>query len=169
MTDITLPTLTQWAEQHITALLKASDKNVDSVYDMTFARDCKITVNGQAMTGAQFKDRIRREKGAETGAQVAFMGAVEVPDGRNDPYGAGNVGLFMHATIDQPFMTLGEPDFNTIRASYNMRIVEDPTLPQPEGRSRNIDWDPRRIVAITDVSMERSSLTLQRGYHRSEL
>lgn len=78
--------LTQWAEQHLTALYKATDKaSLDAAYDAFLSTDAKITVNGKHLSGEAYKKQLLASKVIETGAQVAYSGAVEVPEDAGRP------------------------------------------------------------------------------------
>ena len=85
--NIVLPTLTAWAEQHIVALFQATDEaTFDEAFSAFFTKNAKITVNGQHVSLADYKKSIWQAKFLEAGAQVAFTGAVQVPSDADKPF-----------------------------------------------------------------------------------
>ncbi|KAJ3559683.1 hypothetical protein NM688_g197 [Phlebia brevispora] len=153
--NIVLPTLSKWAEQHLTNLFQATDeKSFDQAYSNFFTHNPKIVVNGQHLTSDQYKKQLWSGKGLESGAQVIFTGAVEVPIDANKPFDAGNVGLFLNATVDEKFLVLGAPESYTVTASYNLTIIQDPSLKHPTGPIRT-PFDGRRVSSISKVSVDK--------------
>ena len=85
-TDIVLPTLSRWAEQHITALFQATNEDdFNSAYDAFFTKNPHIVVNGKHISTSDYRKQLLQGKFAESGAQVAFTGAVEVPTDSSKP------------------------------------------------------------------------------------
>lgn len=87
MSAIVLPpstlTLTQWAQQHLTELYQATDEaTLDAAYAAFLAPDASITVNGTRLSGDAYKAQLLLPS---RGAQVAYSGAVEVPDDAGRP------------------------------------------------------------------------------------
>ncbi|KAF7795749.1 hypothetical protein EIP86_006916 [Pleurotus ostreatoroseus] len=153
---IVLPTLSNWAEQHITALFKTTDEQTfDELFDNTFLKDAKIIVNGHHLSREQYRKQLLSAKGLEEGAQVAYTGAVEVPDNADQPDDSGNVGLFLQATIDEKFLVLGAPESFTVTASYNLTIVQDPSAPKPPKGTVGGDYDSRRISVLSKVTVDK--------------
>ena len=84
--NIVFPTLSKWAEERITALFTTTDEeSFNGLYNATFAKDAKITVNGKHLSGEAYKKQLLASKVIETGAQVAYSGAVEVPEDAGRP------------------------------------------------------------------------------------
>ena len=139
---VVLP-LSNWAESHITELFTADEKSFEEAFDGFLTENASITVNGEHISRAQYKKHLQQEKALETGAQVAFTGVVEVPKDPKNPVlvcsssqgclsaavlmlkfcKAGNVGLFLKATVDEKFLVLGAPETSTVTASYNITSV----------------------------------------------
>lgn len=78
--NIVLPTLTNWAETHLTNIFTATaQSDFDAAFDAFISQNVHITLNGKALTRAQYKAQLQAGKFEESGAQVLFLGAVEVP------------------------------------------------------------------------------------------
>lgn len=77
--NIVLPSLSSWAQSHITALFQATTpEDFDSAFDAFLAAHVEsITVNGETLTKEQYKQRLQRAKAFEQGAEVTFLGTVE--------------------------------------------------------------------------------------------
>ena len=85
--NIVLPTLTAWAEQHITTLFTTTNQDdFNAAFDAFFTKDAQITVNSQSVSLADYKTAIWQAKFLESGAQVAFSGAVQVPFNADKPF-----------------------------------------------------------------------------------
>lgn len=73
--------LTQWAEQRLTALYKATDRaSLDAAYAAFLAEDATITVNGKHLSAKAYKKQL-----LDRAVQVAYSGAVEVPEDAGSP------------------------------------------------------------------------------------
>lgn len=84
--NIVLPPLSKWAQQHLTTIYQAvKSEDVNSAFDAFISQDVKITLNGKSITRDQYKQSIKGEKFAEASAQVNFVGTVEVPDDEDQP------------------------------------------------------------------------------------
>lgn len=82
--NIVLPSLTQWTENHITAILQATSQSaLTNALDAFLAKNAVITVNGANISRADFAKQIQSEKFDEAQAIVTFIGAVEVPANPN--------------------------------------------------------------------------------------
>lgn len=78
--NIVLPSLTNWAQQHLTRVFQTTAAaDLDAAFDAFLAKDCVITVNGQKTTRDQYKQQLQGEKFAEASASVKYLGAVEKP------------------------------------------------------------------------------------------
>ena len=84
-TAIVLPTLTQWAEDHITAINKATnDKDLSHALDF-LSKNATIVVNGVHISRVEFEKQLQGEKFEEIDATISFLGAVQVPADKDKP------------------------------------------------------------------------------------
>lgn len=84
--NIVLPNLTNWTEEHFQALIQTtSSDEFDAAFDALFAKDVNITVNGVPFTREQYKQQFQGGASANFSATVNFSGAVEVPADANEP------------------------------------------------------------------------------------
>ncbi|KAF9560335.1 hypothetical protein CPC08DRAFT_477156 [Agrocybe pediades] len=118
---IVLPTLTNWAKNHITAIFTATNAtDFDSAMNAFLSDKAVITVNGVQTSRADFISQTQGEKFDEIGATVNFAGAVEVPSDPNQPINAGSVGLFFNAVITEGIRVLGAPISHQQTVSLNI-------------------------------------------------
>ena len=84
-TAIVLPTLTQWAQGHITAINKATnDKDLSRPLDDFLSKNATIVVN---IFRAEYEKQLQGEKFQEiSGATVSFLGAVQVLADKDKPF-----------------------------------------------------------------------------------
>ena len=83
-TAIVLPTLTQWAQGHITAINKATnDKDLSRPLDDFLSKNATIVVN---ISRAEYEKQLQGEKFQEIGATVSFLGAVQVLADKDKPF-----------------------------------------------------------------------------------
>ena len=81
---IVLPGLTDWTEQHVTAIYTATtDSDFESAFDAFLSQDVTITSNGQSLTRDQYKQKLLAQKKGEISGAVSFTGAVQA-NGSND-------------------------------------------------------------------------------------
>lgn len=100
---IAIPSLSQWAEQRLTALYKATDEaSLEAAYNAFLAADAQITVNGKHLSGDAYKKQLLASKVLETGAQVVYSGAVEVPE---NTHRQTQVRASLHCTVDGEVLT----------------------------------------------------------------
>jgi len=86
-TAIVLPTLTQWTENHITAIINATNQqDLTSAVDAFLSKDATIVVNGVQISHAEFEKQLQLEKFDEAGATTSFVGAVQVPADKDKPF-----------------------------------------------------------------------------------
>ena len=101
-TAIVLPTLTQWTENHITAIINATNqKDLTSAVDAFLSKDATIVINGIQISHAEFEKQLQLEKFDEAGATTAFVGAVQVPADKDKPFDVSsdnNVSLLKSTT-----------------------------------------------------------------------
>jgi len=82
--NIVLPSLSQWTQDHITALIKAtSQSDLTHALDNFLSQDAVITVNGEKLSRDDFAKQIQSETFSETNATVTFLGTVEVPTNKD--------------------------------------------------------------------------------------
>ena len=85
--NIVLPTLSAWAQQHLTALFQATDKDsFNDAFAAFFTKHPSLTVNGRSVSVADYKRQLLLGKTFETDAQVAFTGTVQVPSDADSPF-----------------------------------------------------------------------------------
>ena len=79
-----LPTLSLWAQSHITALFKATTtQEFDDAFDAFLAHHVdSIVVNGEKLTKDQYKNRLQAARALEQSAEVKYLGTVEVQDAK---------------------------------------------------------------------------------------
>jgi hypothetical protein len=83
--DIVLPSLTSWAESHITAIFQATDQaSFTEAFNAFIAGSPgTIELNGQKLTKEQYMQQLWKDKFLEAGAEVQFLGAVSSPEHSN--------------------------------------------------------------------------------------
>ena len=81
-----IPTLSSWAENHITTLFTAkTTKEFDDAFDAFMAHHVdSIVVNGQKLTRAQYKNSLVAIRAPEVSAEVKYLGVVEVTDEKEE-------------------------------------------------------------------------------------
>ncbi|KAF7306231.1 hypothetical protein MIND_00413700 [Mycena indigotica] len=126
--NIVLPGLQAWAEQHLSAILKATTADdFDTAFESFVAKHATIAVNGKSVSREEYKKQLQGEGFNEAGAEVSFSGAVEVDTGLS----AGVVGLFYTATIVQNDLVQSAPAETRVQSSINLVIEEDKSLTKP--------------------------------------
>lgn len=98
--NIVLPSLTKWTQQHLSAIIQATSKSsFAEAFDNFFARECNITVNGVHLSRDQYRQQLELESvSANSGAafsDLKFDGAVEVPSNKN---ASVEVAVYSHVT-----------------------------------------------------------------------
>lgn len=151
--NIVLLPLTTWAEQQLTALFQATDQTAfDAAFDaFVAAQPTSLVVNGEPLSRDAYKAQIWKDKFLEAGAQVRFLGVNSVPSNPQQPVTAGEVGVFLQATIDEQLLLLGAPETRSVFLSLNLVVIQDPTLKPPTGPIHGF-FDGRRVSALTAVS-----------------
>ncbi|KIM41970.1 hypothetical protein M413DRAFT_71471 [Hebeloma cylindrosporum] len=120
-TAILAPTLTQWTENHVTAIIQATnEQDLTSAIDAFLAKDATIVINGAKLSRAEFQKQLQTEKFDEAGATISFVGAVQVPADKDKPFDAGSVGLFYNALIVEAIRIRDAPVTSEITASLNV-------------------------------------------------
>lgn len=78
-------TLTSWAEDRLTTLLKASTQpDFDHAFDAFFAHDASFTVNGAPLSRAEYAQRMFAGQDRDHEVTVVFPGALEIPSDVNN-------------------------------------------------------------------------------------
>ena len=85
-TNIVLPSLSKWTEEHISAIYTStSQPDTSNALDNFLSKDAVITVNGEKISRVDLTKGLQTEKFLEAGAIVTFNNIVEVPDDKDDP------------------------------------------------------------------------------------
>ncbi|CAK5270961.1 unnamed protein product [Mycena citricolor] len=128
-TAIVLPPLKQWAQQHLSSILKATtDVSFNEAFDAFISKNASISLNGKSVSREAYKAQLQAEQFDEAGADVQFGGAVDVPSSTIE---SGVVGLFYTATIAENLRIRDAPIENVITSSLNLVIEEDKSLTPP--------------------------------------
>ncbi|KAF9476911.1 hypothetical protein BDN70DRAFT_881837 [Pholiota conissans] len=154
-TAVLLPKLTDWVQNHITAIIEA--KTTHDLHDAVnrfLNQHAMITVNGAHISRAEFVKQLKAENFAEEKATITFNDSIEVPDSREgESITAGTVGVFYTAIITSAHLIHGIPTSKQVIASLNVVVAPDPSVhkpPMPNGY-----YDPRRVTSLNEVRVER--------------
>ncbi|THU95987.1 hypothetical protein K435DRAFT_778771 [Dendrothele bispora CBS 962.96] len=158
-TAIVLPQLGSWAQNHIRAIVQATNEaDFDGAFDAFVAKDAEITFNGKKISRDEYKTRLQTEAFRETGAQVVFNGTVQVPG--TDASGVqssfiGEAGLFYTAIIGEALLVLGAPQQRQVTSSINIFVQDDSSLKPPTlpGGIHGF-FDPRRAFKVNQVFLD---------------
>jgi len=155
---IVLPTLSVWAEGHLSAVLQATtEAEFDSAFDGFLSKHASITLNGQHLSRDQYKQQLLEESAVnKRSGSVKFDSVVEVSTDLEQPVKAGVVGAFYTATIDLNEIVFGAPAQTQSNSSINIIIEQDKTLPQPPVSSIRGFFDGRRVVNLSQVFVNRA-------------
>ncbi|RPD76785.1 hypothetical protein L226DRAFT_521524 [Lentinus tigrinus ALCF2SS1-7] len=151
--NIVLPNLPNWVQQHITTLYSAKTPEAfSSAFDAFISQDVSIKVNGKPMSRAQYKQMVQGEITGDVGAEVTFNGVVSVPADDKDlrAIGTGTVGAFFSAEVFGKFFVFGAPQANTVSSSINVVVIQDPSLHHHQV-GRGGAFDGRRVSELTEV------------------
>ena len=86
-TSIVLPTLTQWVENHITAITQAKTQaDLQDAVDAFLSKNATIVINGTQITQAQYVAQIAGEHFDEQSATVTFTASVAAPATAGDNF-----------------------------------------------------------------------------------
>ncbi|KAI0094221.1 hypothetical protein BDY19DRAFT_1052113 [Irpex rosettiformis] len=137
--------LSNWAQDHITALFTAkTTKEFDDAFDAFLAHFVdSIVVNGQKLTRDQYKASLVNIRAPEFSAEVKYLGVVEAKDEKQGEK-AGEVGLFARVGITEKLIVLGQRATETVTISFNLKIIQDTHQPVKS-------FDPRRVSSLTSV------------------
>ncbi|KAJ7243092.1 hypothetical protein C8J57DRAFT_1367236 [Mycena rebaudengoi] len=155
-TNIVLPPLKSWAEQHLSVIIKATTQDeFNAAFDNFLSHRATITVNGKEMSRDAYKKLFQGEGFDEASASVTFSGAVEVPNPTNTIQG-GFVGLFYTAIISQKIVIRDVPVETEVTSSLNLVIEEDKSLQPPHVGPHGIHgfFDGRRVFALNQVVLD---------------
>jgi len=156
--SIVLPTLTAWAEGHLSSILEATTSTeFDDAFDAFLSKHVSITVNGQQLSRDQYKQQLLGESAVnKQSTSIKFDGAVEVPTDQEQPVKAGLVGLFYVATTDLKERVFGAPAQTQVTSSLNVIIKQDTTLPQPPISPIIGFFDGRRVATLNQVFIDKA-------------
>ncbi|CCL99075.1 uncharacterized protein FIBRA_01087 [Fibroporia radiculosa] len=119
-------TLTEWAENNISAIYKATTQNAfNSAFNAFVADDAHITVNGHELTREKYRQLLQDQTGLEN-ENVTFSGAVGVLKKKDNSLGlAGNAGIFYKATGNLVnIRSLSPAPLRIITSSLNITVVQ---------------------------------------------
>lgn len=86
-TNIVLPTLTQWVENHVTAIIQSQTQaDLQTAVDAFLSKNATIVVNGAQISQAQFVTQLAGETFDEESATVTFTASVAVPATAGDNF-----------------------------------------------------------------------------------
>ncbi|KAK6977044.1 hypothetical protein R3P38DRAFT_3126281 [Favolaschia claudopus] len=159
VSNIVLPPLKTWAEQHLSSIIKAPTKPAfDSAFDAFLSKHATITVNGKHISRDEYQKQLQGEGFEEVSADVQFTGAVEVPSSEPESVGGGVVGLFYTALIAEGIVIRDAPVGRKITSSLNLIIEEDKSL-QPPHLPHGVHgfFDGRRVSALNQIIFEASA------------
>lgn len=151
-TQIVLLPLSQWTENHLTAIFQATTASaLEEALDAFLFKDATITVNGRTISRTEFTNLLSGEKFDETHASISFAGAVEVPADPKSPVLAGSVGVFFTAIVDEAIVIRDVPVQEQTTASINVVIEQDDSLPPPPRPPIRGFSDRRRVKVLNEV------------------
>ncbi|GBE77642.1 hypothetical protein BKA93DRAFT_825402 [Sparassis latifolia] len=155
MSGSSVPSLSQWTQEHLKAVLDAaSEEAFHTAFDAFISKHVHINVNGKHITREQYKQLLLGEKTFGTTAApctLLFEAVVEVPADSSHPAMAGTVGLFYEAVVTGRYVVLGVPNTSTIRSSLNIVITPDTSLAH-EGTGYTLDT--RRVSHLNEVVVD---------------
>ncbi|KAK7029887.1 hypothetical protein R3P38DRAFT_2932197 [Favolaschia claudopus] len=157
VSNLVLPPLKTWAEQHLSSIIKATTKPAfDSAFDAFLSKHATITVNGKRVSRDEYQNQLQGEGFEEVNADVQFTGAVEVPS--SEGVAGGVVGLFYTALIAEGIVIRDAPVGRKITSSLNLVIEEDKSL-QPPHLPHGVHgfFDGRRVSALNQIILEASA------------
>jgi len=160
VSNIVLPPLTTWTEEHLTTLIQASTQDAfDTAFDNFISQNVDITFNGAPLTRDQYKQQVQSEQLLERAATVTFNSIVQAPQlNTQATQSSGLVGVSFTATYVETINVLGAPEEHTANSSLNITIAQDPSIPLPPSGIRG-DVDPRRVVALNQVLVDKTGIT----------
>ena len=122
--NIVLPTLEPWAEQHLTALFTATTPDsFNAAYDAFFTKNPTITLNGKHISSDKYKSLLSQAKFAEAGAQVTYTGAVAVPEDPKNNFGVRDfTSTTAYFTLTVMLWSLGGKR-GLVRSSHHRREI----------------------------------------------
>ncbi|KAJ7475061.1 hypothetical protein FB451DRAFT_1247409 [Mycena latifolia] len=156
---IVLPPLKNWAEDHLSAIIKAETQAVvDEAVETFLAKDATFTVNGKRVSRDEYKNQLRGP--LEQSATVKFSDAVEVPADKSHPSQAGSIGLFYTAVIVEGIHVHGAPVLDNVTSSVNLVIKEDKSLTPPHVGHGGL-FDGRRVFEVNQIIASKTSNNFQ--------
>ncbi|OBZ74503.1 hypothetical protein A0H81_05157 [Grifola frondosa] len=152
--NIVLPSLPNFVEQHITAIFNAKTaEDFDNAFEACFSKHVSVTVNGKHISRDECKKQLQGEKTGETSAEVTFNNIVAVPAGDDQPIGTGVVGVSYKVTVFGRFFVFGARQSSSFTSSLNVVVAQDKSLPEPQSppHVRGGATDTRRISVLNEV------------------
>ncbi|KII89973.1 hypothetical protein PLICRDRAFT_108160 [Plicaturopsis crispa FD-325 SS-3] len=152
--NIVLPPLRIWAQERLSAVLKATTQSAfDEAFDNFLSKHVNITVNGVHLSRDQYKKQLQGEEFFANPAGVKYDGVVEVPTDKTYP--SGLVGLFYEATYDSKYVIHDTPVQSKVTSSLNLIIAQDKTLhPPTQPTGIHGDFDGRRVETLNQVFVD---------------
>ncbi|KAJ7128374.1 hypothetical protein C8R44DRAFT_700938 [Mycena epipterygia] len=130
--NIVLPPLKTWAQQHMSAIIKATTQTAfDAAFDGFLSKHATTTVNGKHISRDEYKEQLQGLRFDESGATVVFSNAIEVPADPENPLQAGAVGLFLTDIISENIIIRDAQVQSRITSSLNLVVEEDKSLKPP--------------------------------------
>ncbi|KAF8200263.1 hypothetical protein BJ912DRAFT_948510 [Pholiota molesta] len=148
---IVLLSLTQWAEEHITAVTNAAtEADLQTAMDAFISKNVSMQFNGASVTRNAYVKSLAANIPGRVSANVTFSSTVQVPTDPQSPVTAGWVGMFYVTN------SLFNSKQITQIVSDNILIQQDPSIPVPNNTITGIrgDFDGRRVMAIQRVFTE---------------
>ncbi|KAI6155133.1 hypothetical protein BKA82DRAFT_1008941 [Pisolithus tinctorius] len=160
-----VPPLSVWASSRLNSLLRSETTDrFNRVFDVTFAQDLEVVLNGKSFTRDEYKEVLLGQSGAGPSAikDVHIEGETVVnPIPSGDRLVGGFVGMFYTITsTSKRFFVFGVPARQKDVSSINLTVKS--TVPYPATRLRYPD--PRRITAVNQILQPRTFIV---SYPRS--
>ena len=122
-TAIVLPTLTQWAEGHITTINKATnDKDLSHALDDFLSKNATIIVNGVHISCAEYEKQLQGEKFQEIDATVSFLSVVQVHVDKDKPFDVSSTTMYLYKSPQQDCFCRPDPWDSFITPSLSRQL-----------------------------------------------
>jgi hypothetical protein len=114
--NIVLPTLTNWAKSHISAIIEATTQaDLNAALNAFLSDNASITVNGVNFSRDQYKNFLQGETFRETAATLAFSGEVGVPTDPSSNFDVSHIFCTRVRRSGQGCCSRALSDFSTLR------------------------------------------------------
>ncbi|KAJ3540168.1 hypothetical protein NM688_g6263 [Phlebia brevispora] len=138
-----------FVEDNLKTLYQATSKKVfDIAFESFFAEHLDVTVNGEAVSRAQYKQELWCERYAERNATVAFHGVLAVPSDNEHLNEAGTVAVFLTSAV-QFVAPSGRPTQELVTASYRLIIEQDKSVEHHGERAQILEI--RKVTSVDVV------------------